>query len=86
MLRRKNRRFRFLAENVFLQTGRNILIESWNLGSASAHHNYIRVEKIDHLRQSPREPIFESVEGCERGRFTRSTSRNNLRATEGTTS
>src|SRR5260370_19537443 len=31
MLRRKNRRLRFLTENVLLQTGRNILVEPRNL-------------------------------------------------------
>src|SRR5260370_8934800 len=72
VLRRKNRRVRFLAENVILQAGRNILVEPWNFRSASAHDNHIRVQKIDNLRQTTREPVFESLE---RGNFACATSR-----------
>src|SRR2546429_4780596 len=80
MFRRKNRRVRFLAENVLLQTGRNILVKPWNLRSASAHHNHVRIEKIDDLRQTPREPVFESIERGERGRFVCGASRDDLGA------
>src|SRR5260370_1952787 len=80
VLRRKNRRVRFLAENVILQAGRNILVEPWNFRSASTHHNHIRVQKIDNLRQTTREPVFESIERGKRGNFTCATSRDDLRA------
>src|SRR5256885_11924966 len=82
MLRRKNWRVRFLAENELLQTGGNILVEPWNLRGAPAHHNYIRIEKIDDLRQTAREPVFESIERSKRGGFACSTSGDNLRAFE----
>src|SRR5260370_11802149 len=78
MFRRKYRRVRFLAENVLLQAGRNILVEPWNLRSASAHYNYIRIEKIDDLRQTAREPVFESIERGERGSFACAASSDNL--------
>src|SRR6266852_4256872 len=80
VLRRKNRRVRFLAENVILQAGGNILVEPWNFRSASAHNHQIRVQKIANLRQATREPVFESLERGKRGNFTCATSRNDLGA------
>src|SRR5216684_2350507 len=82
VLRRKNRRVRFLAENVILQAGRNILVEPWNFRSASAHDNHIRVQKIDNLRQATREPVFESIERGKRGSFACAASRDDLGALE----
>src|SRR6266478_9436249 len=78
----KNRRVCFLAENVILQAGRNILVEPWNFRSASAHDNHIRVQKIDNLRQTTREPVFESIERGKRGSFACATSRDDLGALE----
>jgi len=85
VLRRKNRRVRFLAENVFLQAGRNILVETRNLRSAPAHHNYIGIQQIDDLRQTAREAVFEPIEGGKRGRFPGVASRDDLRTLEGNT-
>src|SRR5216683_2622194 len=82
MFRRKNRRVRFLAENVLLQTGRNILVKPWNLRSPPAHHNHVRIKKIDDLRQTAREPVFKSIERGERGRFACGASRDDLGALE----
>src|SRR5260370_22769999 len=84
MFRRKNRRARFLAENVLLQTGRNILVKPWNLRSPPAHHNHVRIKKIDDLRQTAREPVFESIERSPRGRFSSGASRDHLRTLQAT--
>src|SRR5258708_16363633 len=70
MLRGKNRRVRFVTENVLLQTGRNIFVDARNLRSASSHHDGIRIEKVDQVRQRPCEAVFESLECSQRGRFT----------------
>jgi len=70
------------AENVSLQTGRHILVEPRNLRSASTHHNHVRIKKIDDLRQTAREPVFESIERGERGRFACSASRDDFGALE----
>src|SRR6266436_1018681 len=85
VLRRKNRRVRFLAENVFLQAGRNILVETRNLRSAPAHHNYIGIQQIDDLRQTAREAVFEPIEGGKRGRFPGVASREDLGTLESNT-
>src|SRR5260370_14416025 len=78
VLRRKNRRVRFLAENVLLQAGRNILVEPRNLRSASAHYDDIRIEKIDNLRQTAPEPVFKSIQRRGRGTFARRASSDNV--------
>src|SRR5712692_11390689 len=83
MLGGKNRRVRFLAENVLLQTGRNILVDARNLRSASAYHNGIRIQKIDQLRQCSGEAVFESIECAKRGRFTGAALRDDLGSAEG---
>src|SRR5260370_21879917 len=80
VFRWKNRRVRFLAENVVLQASGNILVKSRNLGSATAQYDYIGIEKINHLCQTPRQPVFESLHPRKRRRLTGSASRADLRA------
>src|SRR5258708_24200988 len=82
MLRGKNRRVRFVTENVLLQTGRNIFVDARNLRSASSNHDGIRIEKVDQVRQRPCEAVFESLECSQRGRFTGVASRDDLGAPE----
>src|SRR5256885_1846387 len=82
MLGRKNRRVRFLAENVLLKTGWNIMVEPRNLRSTSAHHYHIRIQKIDHLRQSAHEPILESIDRGKRGGFAHAAPPDDLVALE----
>src|SRR5216684_6965208 len=62
---------------------RNILVDTRNLRSSSAHHDYVRIEKINDLRQTAREPVFESIERGKRGGFARAASRDNLETLEG---
>src|SRR5256885_9712495 len=82
MLGRKNRRVPFLAENVLLKTGWNIMVEPRNLRSTPAHHYHIRIQKIDHLRQSAHEPILESIDRGKRGGFARAAPPDDLGALE----
>src|SRR5206468_10323432 len=49
MLRRKNGRVCFVAENILLQSRRNILVDARNLRSSSTHHDYIRIKKVDEV-------------------------------------
>jgi len=39
---------------------------------------HVRIKKIDDLRQTAREPVFESIERGERGRFACSASRDDF--------
>src|SRR5438876_11764393 len=80
VFRWKNRRVSFMAENVFFQASGNILVDSWNLRSSSAHHDHIGIKEIDHLSQTAREPVFESLQGSKRRLFACAASRDDFRA------
>src|SRR4029077_939056 len=71
---RKNRCVRFMAKNIFLQARWNILVEPWNLRSAPTYNDHIGIEKVDHLRQTPRKTVFESLQRSQRGRLSRAAS------------
>jgi hypothetical protein len=67
----KNRCVCFLAEDVFLQLGRNILVQTRDLRDAAAQYDDIRIEQVDDVRQPACETILETRKRGKSGRFVR---------------
>src|SRR6202158_4279263 len=78
VLRRKNVRVRFSAKNILFESSWNILVNARNLRCAPAQNNHLRIQKINDLCQTAREPVFESIERGQRGRFSSGAASDNL--------
>src|SRR6202021_3963960 len=57
---------------------RDLPIKFPPLGYAAANHDDIRIENVDHLRQSARQAIFKSMYGCRRLKLTSFEFRDNV--------
>lgn len=62
VFRHNHRRVCLASEYVLLQSPGHVLIQLRHLRHSASQHNHIRIQQVDHLRQTARQPVFVTLQ------------------------